>query len=191
MKLILASQSPRRKEILKEAGYAFITIPAHIDEKSIRHEHYHLLPRLIAQAKAQRVAESHADAVIIAADQVVVWGNELREKPQSHTEVALWLMNYYKHPVLVINGMYVINTTNGMRAQTTDTGICEFAPIPEKIAHYIAQKGNMMDAAGGFKITDPDVAPYVHITSGTIFSFMGLSMEVCEQLLRDVEYQPE
>jgi septum formation protein len=189
MKLILASQSPRRKEILQEAGYIFEIIPANIDEKSIRHDDYHLLPLLIAKVKAQRVAESHTDAVIIAADQVVVWNNQLREKPQSKEQAAQWLTHYHQHPALVINGIYVINTTNGMHAQTAETGICEFAPIPQDIAHHIAQKGNMMDAAGGFKVADPDVAPYVRITSGTTLSFKGLPLPELEELLRDVGYK--
>lgn len=189
MKLILASQSPRRKEILQEAEYIFEIIPANIDEKSIRHDDHHLLPLLIAKAKALRIAESYPDAVIIAADQVVVWNNQLREKPQSKEQAAQWLTHYHHHPALVINGIYVINTTNGVHAQTTETGICEFAPIPQDIAHHIAQKGNMMDAAGGFKVADPDVAPYVHITSGTTLSFKGLPLPELEELLRDVGYK--
>lgn len=189
MRLILASQSPRRQEIMRVAGYNCEIIPANIDEKTIRSDDYEKLPLLIARAKAQHVAQNVDDAVIIAADQVIVWNGELREKPESNEQAFNWLCHYSLHPARVINGIYVLNTNTNRSAEAVEKSQCYFRKIPGKVAQALVEKGEMLDAAGGYKVDNPDLKPYIRKIDGHINSFKGLPLPTLEKLLAQVGYQ--
>lgn len=171
MRLILASQSPRRQEILRNAGFLFEIIPANIDEKAIRSDDHEKLPLLIAQAKAQHIAQSVDDSIIIAADQVIVWGEELREKPASKEQAYEWLCHYSLHPAHVINGIYVLNTNTHKSAGALETSHCYFKEIPHDVAHMLVEKGDVLDAVGGFKVDNRDLKPYIKKIEGHENSF--------------------
>ena len=171
MRLILASQSPRRQEILRNAGFQFEIIPPNIDEKAIRSDDYDKLPLHIAKAKAQHIAQNVNDSIIIAADQIIVWGEELREKPASKEQAYEWLCHYSLHPARVINGIYVLNTDTHKSADAIETSRCYFKEIPHGVAHILVEKGDMLDAAGGFKVDNRDLKPYIKKIEGHENSF--------------------
>jgi septum formation protein len=86
MHIILGSQSQGRRELLAAMGYAFAVMPAHIDERAIRSEDSGALTLALAHAKADALLpQIHEPALLITADQVVVWQGTIREKPQ-HAE---------------------------------------------------------------------------------------------------------
>ena len=83
VRVILASQSPRRRELLGQIGIAHEVRPADIDESYLPHEHPPAHAERLAREKAQRLAAEHPDAVVIGADTIVVIDDEVLGKPSS------------------------------------------------------------------------------------------------------------
>ena len=100
MKIILGSQSENRRQVLKDAGYEFAVMASNIDEKAIRHEDlYELLLRL-SRAKAEELLPKIKEsAMLITADQVIVWNCELREKPRDLKEARHYLETFSRKQV--------------------------------------------------------------------------------------------
>ena len=84
--LILASASPRRKEMLENHGLKAKIIPADIDERSLLNESPEKLVRRLAETKAGKIASIHPAATVLAADTVVAWGPEILGKPADFIE---------------------------------------------------------------------------------------------------------
>ena len=98
MKIILGSQSEGRQEVLAEMGYEFEVMPSHIDEKAIRHDNPKELVLALANAKADALLPRIAEpALLITADQVVAWKDEIREKPRDEKEERYFLKHTMKH----------------------------------------------------------------------------------------------
>ena len=95
MKVILVSQSENRRGVLAKAGYTFDIMVSNIDEKAIRHENLYELPLRLARAKAEALFPTiKGPALLITADQVIVWNGELREKPRDRAEARQYLETF-------------------------------------------------------------------------------------------------
>jgi len=89
-RLVLASASPRRTELLRALGLTFEVEPADVDEAPLAGEAPGALAERLARAKAQAVAARHPDALVIAADTVVALGDRALNKPRDAAENARW-----------------------------------------------------------------------------------------------------
>ena len=141
MNLILGSQSIGRKTVLERAGYTFTVMPADIDEKSIRSENFELLPLLLARAKADALLlHIKEPAVLVTSDQVAVCNGELREKPENEEMARRYLRSYATYPAETHNGMVVVNTGNGKRAEATHAEKIYFSEIPEAVIDKLIEE---------------------------------------------------
>src|SRR3712207_5374765 len=91
MAVILASSSPRRRELLAACGIPFQAIPAAVDERPIPHEPAEAYVRRLALAKAEAVSRRHPHAVVLGADTIVTIGGQLLGKPQGLDEARQML----------------------------------------------------------------------------------------------------
>ena len=118
--LVLASESPFRKQVLIDAGYEFKIMPAHINEKEIRSESPHTLTSALAQAKGveivRKLQSMESKACIISSDQVVYWNNKILEKPESRMEARQQLENYRISNLATVTAVQVWNMYNGKSA---------------------------------------------------------------------------
>lgn len=184
--LILASASPRRKDLLQFAGWEFTVQPAHADETEHPGEapaaYVQRLSREKAQAVAQRVPPG---PIIIGADTTVVLDNQIIGKPVDAADAVrlLRLLRGRTHEVLT--GVTVLNTVTG--SLVTD---CARSRVPmraytdEEIAAYVAT-GDALDKAGAYAIQHGAFKPVDVAQFADCFAnVMGLPVCLLDGLLR-------
>lgn len=185
MHIILGSQSHRRRELLSAMGYAFAVMPAHIDERAIRSEDPGALTLALAHAKADAfLPQIHEPALLITADQVVVWQGKIREKPVHAGQARAFLRGYAEGPAETVTAVVVTHTATGVRQQGIDRAMVWFRRIPEEVIAQVIAQGDVFAHAGGFSITDPLLEAYIERVDGTAESVIGLPAALTRQLLR-------
>lgn len=179
--LILASASPRRRELLALLGVEFAIVPADIDEWAPeRHPRAERLARGLAREKALAVAANHSGTVVLAADTVVVQKGQLLAKPADAAEARAMLEHLRRRDHRVITGVAV---ARGRRARVahavTHVRMRDYANA--EIDQYIA-RGEPFDKAGGYAIQDERFAP-VAMYAGCYCNVVGLPLALVIQLL--------
>lgn len=172
---------------MENMGYEFEVMVSDIDEKAVRSEDLRELPLLIARAKAEALLPKIEESVIlITSDQVLIYNEELREKPKDAEEAKKFLRSYGSHPAESVTAVVTINTKTGKRAEGIDIAKAHFKKIPENIIDEFIQKEIALHCAGGFTIKDPLIAPYIDSVEGTYESIEGLPIELTKKLIEKV-----
>lgn len=187
MRLILASASPRRAEILRDAGFAFEVKPAHVDETRFPRESASDYVSRLASAKARLVAQSLAGkkekAFVIGADTVVVAGRRIIGKP-AHAEDArriLRVLSGKTHEVLT--GVSVVSVPSGKEVRHVETTRVQFQHISSNdIRDYLATR-EPFDKAGAYGIQGIG-GRFVPRIEGCYFNVMGLPLSRVWTMLR-------
>ncbi|MDW8060867.1 MAG: Maf family protein [Thermomicrobium sp.] len=181
MGLVLASASPRRRELLAALGIPFEVDPAEIAEPlPERHPHPERIARRLARHKAEAVANRRPDDWILAADTIVVYRGQLLGKPE--TPEAAWAMlrllrgRWHR----VITGVAVAHAGR-LRLDHAVTCVRMRDYSDAEIAASIA-RGAPFDKAGGYAIQDPDLRP-VATWRGCYCNVVGLSIWLAWRLL--------
>ncbi len=190
-KLILASASPRRAEILRNAGFDFEVVPAHADESLRPNEAATDHVRRLAEEKARIVARQLAkDAVgdstfIIAADTVVVIGSDIFGKPSSAANAREMLRRLSGKTHEVYTGLAVLQGNGAAIRTAVETTRVTFAALSEKeIEGYIAT-GEPCDKAGAYAIQGQG-GKFISRIEGCYFNVMGLPLARLYATLRDL-----
>lgn len=184
-RLILASASPRRRELLARLALAFTVMPADIDEQPLPAEAPRAYVRRIALAKAQHVARQCPGDVVLGADTTVVLDEQILGKP--HTAEAarhmLRRLGGRRHTVLTAVAV-VRQERRVVRLDVVSTRV-QFRPIPEAdIERYVAT-GEPFDKAGGYAIQGGGAA-FVASVDGCYTNVVGLPLQRTTALLRSV-----
>ncbi len=184
---MLASESPRRKALLAQAGIAPAEIrAAAIDETPLKHE----LPRLhaerLAEAKARKIAAERNDALVLAADTVVACGRRILPKAQSDDEVraCLTLLSGRSHQV--ITAVALVAPDGKLRRRTVLTRVAFKRFDASEIEHYIACKEGV-GKAGGYAIQGR-AETFVRGLNGSYSNVVGLPLAETVALLRGAGY---
>jgi septum formation protein len=147
--LVLASASPRRAELLRAAGFDFVSRPADVDESVRVGEAPRDYVLRLAVEKARAVARADGE-VVLAADTTVVVGDEILGKPRDRADAARMLRKLAGRSHDVLTGVCVMSG-DGVEARVVATEV-EFKPMSEsEIAWYVAS-GEPMDKAGAYGI---------------------------------------
>lgn len=179
--LILASQSPRRAEILKQAGIPFVVHAVTVDETPHEHEAPEKYVQRLAETKALAVHSGPDDAVL-GADTTVVIDGEMLGKPTDDEDARrmLALLSGRRHEVLT--GICI---KRGMDV-TTDWAVTQvwFATMaPHEIEEYVAS-GEPMDKAGGYAIQGL-ACKFVEKIDGCYFNVVGLPIALVYRHLKE------
>jgi nucleoside triphosphate pyrophosphatase len=176
MKLILASGSPRRAEILRDAGYPFTILSSAIDETPFANESPETLVQRLADTKADLVAaRAVGPAVIIAADTEVVLDGHVLGKPRTSDDARNMLAKLSGRTHSVITGVTLIRLPDAERRSFVETTQVQFAKIPdEEILRYLAT-GEPFDKAGSYAIQGR-AGRYVPRIEGCYFNIVGLPL---------------
>ena len=188
MKIILGSQSENRKQVLTNAGYAFEVMVSDIDEKAIRHENLYELPLRLAKAKTEALLPKIKEpALLITADQVIVWNGELREKPRDFAEARRYLETFSgsPSPAECVNGVMVTNTQTGKSKLEREVSKVYFSKIPRENIETFLASGAAFKYAGGFTPQSPLIMPYLRI-EGTFESVLGLPMDIVARCMKEL-----
>lgn len=189
MKIILGTASVQRQEVFREMGYEdFEVVTADIDEKAIRFDDPEKLTLELAKAKAKAIQEKLTEpAILITADQVIVWNGEIREKPESEEQARAYLQSLHKTPSRIVNGIAVTNTATGKQLVLNDISVVVFRQIPEEDIERILATKKVFTWAGGFATEDPLFVPYVESMEGANGGSRGLPKELTERLIKEVQ----
>ena len=181
--LILASASPRRKQLLAEAGYKFTVVVSQIDESIFSAED--IAPaeyaRQLAFAKANDVAQKHSGSIVIGADTVVDFEGQIIGKPRDAKHAEKITRMLFSRPHKVITGIALVCKSCKLKIIEADTTIvCPRKLTNAQIAEHI-KSGIWRDKAGAYSISDND--PFVDHIEGSMTNVMGMPMELLEKLL--------
>jgi septum formation protein len=182
--LVLASASPRRQELLRNAGIAFEVQPADILEKQMPKETAKSCAERLAREKALVVASQRPTDCILGADTVVVIDGQLLGKPRDSNDAArmLRLLSGRKHEV--ITGVCLV--INGQPKVASEKTLVTFNVITEKeIADYIAT-GEPMDKAGAYAIQGI-ASRWIPRIEGDYSNVVGLPVALVWRMLREIE----
>ncbi len=188
MRIILASQSPRRRELLERMGLSqFEIIPAQGEERAAPGLAPARLVEELSRQKAAEIAQTHADALIIAADTVVSVDDRVLGKPHSRQEAAdmLALLSGREH--VVYSGLTVWYQGRSMTRHEATT--VRFRPLSaDDIAHYVAT-GEPMDKAGAYGIQGYGCT-LVEGISGDYYNVVGLPVCLLARILSGFGVDP-
>jgi septum formation protein len=181
MRLVLASASPRRAELLTSAGFAFEVSPADVDEALWEGEEPGAYALRVARDKAATAAARHADGrVVLAADTVVVSEGEILGKPRDagDAERMLRRLSGGVHEVLTA---VVVRSADGETAEVVTTRV-HFLPLTDaEIAWYVAS-GEPDGKAGGYAIQGR-AARFIDRIEGSWSNVVGLPIATVYRLL--------
>ncbi len=192
MKLILASSSPRRAQILLDAGFDFTIQPANVDESLAPGEAVEAYVARIAQAKAHAVAgRALADgtpAIVIAADTVVLAGKQILPKPKDADDARrmLRLLDATTHEVLT--GLFVIRAYDGISFAHLERTRVEFTRISDIDIDAYIQTKEPFDKAGAYGIQGIG-GRFVRKVDGCYFNVMGLPLSRLWEILRQMRWE--
>ena len=158
--IILASESPRRRELIKKITKEFTVIPANIDE-SVLHIAPHDLPGELSKLKAYDVFAKYPNDKVLACDTVVILDGELMGKPHTKEKASEMLHKLSGKKHVVISGYTLISKDREI-TRTVRTYVYFNKLSDELIDRYIAS-GSPMDKAGAYGIQDKEFDLVNHI----------------------------
>ena len=176
MKLILASSSPRRAEILANAGLPFSVLSSAVDESPYPGETPAALVQRLANAKADLVtARAVGPAIILAADTVVVLDDKILGKPSSIEDARHMLQQLGGRTHSVLTGVALVRLPDGERRQFIESTLVHFRPITdEELSSYLATE-EPYDKAGAYAIQG-QAGRYIPRIEGCYFNVVGLPL---------------
>jgi septum formation protein len=191
MKLILASASPRRAELLHDAGFAFTVLSSAVDETPYSNENPYELVQRLALAKAELVAaRAVGPAIVIAADTVVILDGHILGKPRSTDDARHMLEQLSGRTHSVLTGVALIRLPDAERRQFVESTLVHFAPLSaEEISRYLATD-EPHDKAGAYGIQGR-AGRYIPRIEGCYFNVVGLPLSRLLISLHDLGWSEE
>ncbi len=181
--LILASASPRRSELLRNAGIAFEVDPADIHEAPLAGETPIDYAQRLARDKARTVLARHPDVVVLGADTVVVVDEHLLEKPTNAEDAKRMLRLLSGRTHQVITGVCLLNADfERTEAELTEVAFVRMSEAD--IAEYVAS-GEPMDKAGAYGIQGI-ASRWVERIDGDYFNVVGLPVARVYRMLKEL-----
>ncbi|AQT69651.1 Maf-like protein YhdE [Anaerohalosphaera lusitana] len=181
---ILASASPRRKKLLREAGYSFDIIPSQVDESAFPTEGIasdeHTM--LLAAAKARNVANTHPDRLVLGADTIVDLNGQIIGKPRDAAHAEQITRDLFSEPHKVITGLALVRLSDNLEIiRHAVTTVYPRKLTEQQIADHIAA-GDWQGKAGAYGIQETG-DEFVERIEGSFTNVIGLPLELVKELL--------
>lgn len=192
MRLILASASPRRAEILRNAGFDFKVLPTDVDESVRPRESAADYVRRLAEEKvraaAGKLAKIHGrdPSVVIAADTTVVLHGEILGKPAAEEEARAMLLRLSGRTHEVLTGLAVLPLPDSAIQAAVESTRVTFASMTEREVEDYVASGEPFDKAGAYAIQARG-GKFITRIEGCYFNVMGLPLARLYSILREFE----
>ncbi|MEE8046974.1 MAG: Maf family protein, partial [Dehalococcoidia bacterium] len=182
-RLILASGSPRRAEILSESGIELDIVPAAVDEDSffVRTGELSGVVQELALAKAVSIASRRSGEWVLGADTIVVLDGEVLGKPESSDQAVSMLRMLSGRSHVVITGVAIVDPAGKSHTKHVSTSVIFRSLDDAEIAKYVST-GSPLDKAGGYGIQDGSFAPVASYDE-CYLNVVGLPMCATGELL--------
>jgi septum formation protein len=181
MRLVLASASPRRRELLDRAGIPCDVAAVAVDERRLPREPPRAYVERLARLKAGAATSAHPDRVVLGADTTVVLGDEVLEKPVDAADAARMLRRLSDRTHDVLTGI-AIAAGGRVLADVVTTRVW-FAPVSDRDIEWYVASGEPMDKAGGYAIQGL-ASRFVTRIDGSYANVVGLPVADVLHLLR-------
>jgi septum formation protein len=182
MNLVLASQSPRRKELLSILGIPFEAIPASIDETPLPEESAEDFVARAARDKGAEVASRVSGSVVLSADTVVTIDGEILGKPVDEEDAIRMLRKLSGREHAVYTAVSVINQRTGKIVEGLERTRVWFNPLTDEDIRDYLRRENVFDKAGAYAIQGY-AGIYIPKIEGNYFNVMGLPLPLVHDLL--------
>jgi len=182
MKVILASTSPRRKELMQILGIPFTAVESGYQEDMRLKKEPKALVQFLSYKKAEAVAEKNSDALVIAADTIVFLGRQVLGKPHASVAASRMLRQISGRKIGIVTGLTVMHGKRHKNAAVTTTlNIKKLSP--SEIRAYVAT-GEPLDKAGAFAIQGIG-SVLIEKIQGDFFAAVGLPLFSLAKLLKE------
>ncbi|MBI5701225.1 septum formation protein Maf [Candidatus Saganbacteria bacterium] len=181
-KIILASASPRRKELLKKIVKNFKISVSRIDESKIKASTPLRFAIKAAITKAKDVASRNTDSIVIGADTIVVLGEKILGKPKDNKHAVAMLKALSGSTHKVITGIAVYNPKDGKIYSDYDITKIRVRKLKEKAILDYVKSGSPLDKAGGYGIQEIE-DPFIERIEGNYDNVVGLPVARLKNLL--------
>jgi septum formation protein len=186
-RLILASESPRRAELLARLGLAFEVAPSGIQEGGLDGESPPAHAERLSREKALKVRKEYAGAMVLAGDTVVVLDGAVLGKPADAEEAVAMLLSLSGRSHTVVSGLALAFPSGAVLSGALSTEVT-FRPFHEPFARRYVETGEPMDKAGAYGIQGLGSA-LVESIQGDYHTVMGLALPLFLDLLREGGWQ--
>lgn len=184
MRLILASASPRRRELLAQLGVAFEIVPAQV----VEHEDPNSEPRAMvahnAALKADWVAARHPEAFVLGADTTVFLDGTVLNKPADLDDARRMLRRLAGRTHTVFTGLALRRAKDGLRLDRGEESRVTFHPYGEAEIEDYLRRVNVLDKAGAYAIQE-GAERIVAGHTGSFSNIVGLPLETTKQILTE------
>jgi len=185
-KLILASRSPRRAEILNAVGWPFEMVAANIDESRFESEAAVPYVRRLAQTKAETVAKNLTSGLVLGADTVVLVDEEILGQPSDAKDARrmLKLLSGRWHEVLT--AVALVRAGHGQVIADQEKTRVRFAEMSVAEIDWYVATGEPMDKAGAYAVQG-SAALFIEEIQGDYFNIVGLPVRLVYRLVRKIQ----
>ena len=188
--LVLASTSPRRRELLREAGFAFSIAVPEVDESARERESPESLAQRLALAKARAVAARvDREACVLGADTVVVIDGELLGKPADEADAVRMLLRLAGRTHRVLTGFALVVPALGVEEVGVEESAVRMHAVDRATAERYARSGEPLDKAGGYA-AQGEAGRFVAEIRGSRANVIGLPVEALAPRLAKLEVLP-
>lgn len=183
-RLVLASSSPRREELMEMLGLSFTIVPSKIDEGEYTGLKPVDLVRELARAKAEGVAKLVENSIVVGSDTIVVLNGELMGKPVNNLHAVKMLKRMQNRQHTVITGLAVCDSESEKISVDYDKTEVYMLPMSDADINFYVNTGEPMDKAGAYGIQGIGGA-FIEKIVGSYFTVMGLSIHKLAIMLRE------
>ena len=189
MKFILASASPRRRELLASIGLDFEVLPSNVPEIHEEGEAPEEYVARLSRDKAHALASLHPDRWVIAADTTVLLGDQLLEKPTDAADAARMLGAIAGKTHVVYTGVTLENVSSGHRETRVAESEVRMLPLSSSEIEWYVRTGEPLDKAGAYAVQGIG-AMFIDSIHGSYTNVVGLPLATLFQMLRKAEIDP-
>ena len=187
-KLVLASGSPRRAEIMRSIGWEFEKDVPDIDERELPDESPEVYVQRLAAEKAAAIAAKHPDAIVLGADTTVVLNDRIIGKPvdivDARRMIGMLAGNWHE----VLTGVAVVSDgETNLGLQRTRV---KFAAMSEREIDFLVEKGDPLDKAGAYAV-QAQAALFIEAIEGDYWNVVGLPVNLVYRMIVQMDNDAE
>jgi septum formation protein len=190
-KLILASGSPRRSEILTSVGWEFTKDVPDIDESELPNEKPDDYVQRLAREKAEAVAKKYDEAIVLGADTTVVIDNQMIGKPTDLTDARRMIKMLSGNWHEVLTGVAIVKISNSkFQIPNSSVGLqktqVKFAEMTDEEIEFLVQFGEPLDKAGAYAV-QAQAALFIEKIEGDYWNVVGLPISLVYELVKNIK----
>ena len=189
MRFILASASPRRRELLASIGLEFDVIPSAVPEVRAAGESPEEYVARLSREKAAAIAATHAERWVIAADTTVLLGEELLEKPLDWADAKRMLATIAGKTHIVYTGVTLQNAVGEYHDTRVAESEVRMLPLSEREIEWYVATGEPLDKAGAYAVQGIG-SMFIDSVHGSYTNVVGLPLALLYQMLKRAGIDP-